>query len=321
MALPVFRAASAKSNAAQTTTPALPAGIQADDIILLVAVCPVANTISITANGSAGTWTAITGTPVAATAGSKLYVWWARYGGSGSTGPTVQASASDVIHAATLAYSGCLASGSPINNQAVSTENTSDTSFSFATGISSSVNDCLAICVASILRDSNTGSVPVMTNASLASLNVRYNECTNTGVGGGFGVTEGAKATAGTLGTFACTYAASSAKAYAAFALAPAVTIQSAAAAETFTFTETAAALRDRMGASAQAYTLTDAAAAEQVREAAAAEALSFGETAAALRDRLGAAAEALVFGETAAGEVEGEGGEVWHRTAGFFMR
>lgn len=150
--------------------------------------------------------------------GNVLYVWWGRWT-AGSTGPTVHASASDVIVAATAAWSGCVDVGSPIDIASTGTETTVDNSFSFATGISSTRNNCLAICVASILRDSNTASVPVMANTSLASLASRLNICSNTGSGGGFGLSEGAKATAGTLGTWTNTYAATSAKSYITFAL------------------------------------------------------------------------------------------------------
>lgn len=218
MGIPAFVAASAKAAAAQDATPALPAGMSANAIVLLVAVCPTANTLSISANGSISSWNLLSGMPVNVAAGEALYVWWGRWS-SGSTGPTVHASASNIVCAGTVAYSGCIDVGSPIDISATGTETTSDTSFSFATGISSTRNNCMAICVASILRDSNVSSVPVMANASLASLTSRMDFCTNTGSGGGFGLSEGTKATAGTLGTWSNTYGAASPKGYVTFAL------------------------------------------------------------------------------------------------------
>ena len=79
--------------------------------------------------------------------------------------------------AATAAWSGCKTTAAVINNQNTGTETTVDNSFSFATGISSTAVNCMILCVASIKRDSNTASVPVMTNASLGSLASRLNFC------------------------------------------------------------------------------------------------------------------------------------------------
>ena len=109
----------------------------------------------------------------------------------------------------------------PFEIEAASAETTSDNSFSWAPGTSTADADRLVLCVSSILRDSNTASVPVCTNAALSALASRANYCTSSGAGGGFGVTEGAKAAAGSVGTFACTYGASSPKAYLSFAIKP----------------------------------------------------------------------------------------------------
>lgn len=218
MALPVFRAASAKAAGAASATPALPAGSAANDIVVLVAVCNDGETLSISANGSIGTWTEIA--TVTSGGWQTLKIWWGRYS-SGTTGPTVAVTA-DHVCCATAGWSGCVPSGSPVDVSATGTEAASDTSFSFASGISSTVNDCIALCIASIQRDSNVASVPVMANSSLTSLASRLDHCTNTGTGGGYGLSEGAKATAGTLGTFTNTYATASGKTYLALALRPA---------------------------------------------------------------------------------------------------
>jgi hypothetical protein len=256
MALPVFVAASSKAPAAQDATPALPAGMSSGNIVLLFATCPTANTISITAAGSIATWTPISGSPVTVTGGEALYVWWGRWA-SGTTGPTVHASASDVIIAATAAWSGCIDTGDPVDIANTGSETTVDNSFSFASGVSSTRNNTMAICVASILRDSNTASVPVMTNASLGSLASRLNICTNTGAGSGFGVSEGTKATAGTLGTWACTYAATSAKSYLTLALIGGISGVVTPTAETVT--QNVVGVRTRLGAVATALVVAQA--------------------------------------------------------------
>lgn len=307
MAIPIFVAAGAKTAAAQDAIPPLPAGMAAGAIVILVATCPTANTLSITANGSVTTWTAITGSPVTVAAGEALYVWWGRWA-SGTTGPTVHASASDVVCAGTAAWSGCLDVGSPIDVQATGTETTSDTSFSFATGISSTRNNCLAICVASILRDSNVASVPVMTNTSLAALASRLDYCTTTGAGGGFGLSEGTKATAGTLGTWANTYGAASPKGYITFALIggksgivspTAITVTDTVVgvrtrlgvvtATALTVTDTVVGVRKRLGVvTATALTVSDVVAGAVVKTGAAALILVVSDVVAGIRKRLG---------------------------------
>lgn len=220
MALPVFRAAGAKS--AGTTgavTVAAPAGVATGDLEILIAEVPTAATCSITNNGG-GAWTAMTGSPITVAAGERLYVW-SRIRAGGDGDPQVTASA-DHVCSARLAYqAGTFDTSDPFELETTSTETTSDTSFSWAPGGTTGGADRLVLVVSSILRDSNTASVPVCTNASLTSLASRANYCTNSGAGGGFGVTEGAKATAGTIGTFACTYGAASPKSYISFAIKP----------------------------------------------------------------------------------------------------
>ncbi len=219
MALPAFRSASAKAAGTGAVTPALPASMAANDIVLLVASTIAGGSISITAVGSIATWTPITGSPVDVTAGEKLYVWWGRWA-SGTTGPTVTPG-SDHCIAGTVAYSGCITDATVINQQATGSETTSDQSFSFATGVSSTVKDCLCIGICTSGEDSNTGQVPVMANTSLAALASRLNIQTNSGGGGGFGLSEGTLAVAGSMGTWTCTIGVSSAKAYLTLALRP----------------------------------------------------------------------------------------------------
>lgn len=220
MALPVFRAAGAKSTGTTgATAVAAPAGLVAGDLEVLVATTIAGGSISITTAGG-GAWTAVPNTPIDVTAGEKLYVWYREFA-PGDSSPSVTPG-SDHVCAARLAYKvGTFDRTTPIEVAVSSTEATSDTSFSWAPGTSTTVNDCLVLVVSTSGVDSNTAQVPVCTNASLTALASRANYNTTSGGGGGFGVTEGAKATAGTTGTFACTYAGASPKAYASFAIRP----------------------------------------------------------------------------------------------------
>src|SRR5678815_2129484 len=112
MALPVFRAASAKAaGTTGATAVGLPAGLVAGDIVILCASTIAGGSISITTAGSLS-WTEITSGGLDVASGEKLYVWWGRYV-SGSTGPSVTPG-SDHVCAGTIAYSGCVPNGSPI---------------------------------------------------------------------------------------------------------------------------------------------------------------------------------------------------------------
>jgi len=216
---PVFRAASAKADSTTAATPELPAGSVADDIVLLVASCDIGSVLSITANGSIGTWNLIVD-GLADIVDEALYVWWGRYV-SGSTGPTVTVDI-DHVCAATVGYSGCIANGSPIHQQATGVDGVSDTNFSFATGVSTSIANtmCIGICTSGF--DSNTGQVPVMANSSLAALASRLNINTSLLGGGGFGLSEGTLAVAGSMGTWTATLSNATVKTYATLALRPA---------------------------------------------------------------------------------------------------
>jgi hypothetical protein len=213
------RTPSAKASGTGAVTPALPTGMSAGDVVLLVASTIAGGTCTITANGSVSTWTALSGSPIDVTGGEKLYVWWGVWS-SGTTGPTVTPG-SDHCCAATQAFGG-VDTTTPIHVSATGSETTSDTSFSFPTGLTTTLADCLCGCIATSGQDTNTGQVPVMTDANLTSLTLEFNYNTLSGGGGGFGFTTGSLATAGAVGTFACTYANASPKAYIAFALAPA---------------------------------------------------------------------------------------------------
>lgn len=259
MALPVFRAASAKASGTGAVTPALPAGVAANDIVLLVATTIAGGSMSITANGSITTWNAVSGSPIDVASGEKLWVWWGRYA-SGSTGPTVTPG-SDHSCACTLAYSGVDRGASPLEATATGTETTSDTSFSFATGVSTSGVNRLVLAVCSTGADSNTAQGSSEANSSLTSVASRANFCTNSGGGGGFDVIEGALAAAGSTGTFTATLGTATPKAYITFALIPLnpVTASPGVGSETLTgFAPTASATQNKRvtpGVGAETYT------------------------------------------------------------------
>ena len=219
MAIPTSRTPGAKASGTGAVTPALPANIAVGDIAILVATTIAAGTITITADGGQA-WTAFTGSPIDVASGEKLYVWWRRHA-AGNTAPTI-APGSDHICAGINAYAGCVPSGDPVNAAATGTETASDTTFSFTSGISTTLDDCICICICSTGADATSGQFTVMTNGNLSSLAERMDYCTNSGGGGGFAQDEGGLATAGAMGTWASTLSTATPKAYLAFALAPA---------------------------------------------------------------------------------------------------
>lgn len=212
----------AEATGTGAVTPALPASMQSNDICVLVATTITAGTVTITATGSITIWTAITGSPVDVTLGEKLYVWWGRWT-SGTTGPTVTPGG-DHIEAGIGAWRNCLGSGSPIDVSQTGTETVSDTTFSFATSISTTVNGAMCIAICTTGQDIATnGRFTTMTDGSLTSLAERIDYCTSSGSGGGFALDEGYKATTGVVGTWASTLLVASTKAYISFALKPAL--------------------------------------------------------------------------------------------------
>ena len=218
--IPTFRAAGTMGHSTTSTfTPGLPSGTAANDILILYGVTYTGGTLTITAAGSV-TWNAMTGSPVDVAVGDKLYVWWGRYS-SGSTGPTLQASADHGL-GRILGFYNCYTGGSPIDVSAVGTETTSDTTMSFATGLTTTYNNELCVSVFSTTYDptsDTTAAFSAEANTNLASVTERSDNDVNEGNGGGAGSCTGTRVTAGAMGTFTATYAYASPKAYMAFAL------------------------------------------------------------------------------------------------------
>jgi len=217
MAMPVSRTPGAKaSGTTGAVSVPLPADIAIGDIAILVAETDPTGTVSITVTGGQA-WTAFTGSPITVASGSKLYVWWRRHA-SGNTAPSVQATV-DHVCAGCNAYSGCIASGDPVDVSETGTEVASDTSFQFVTTISTTGPDRLCVCICTSSQDSNTGQFTVMTNGNLSNMAEKMDYETTSGHGGGFAFDQGGLAVAGAMGTFAATLSNAWPKAYIAFGL------------------------------------------------------------------------------------------------------
>lgn len=219
---PTYRATGTAGYATTgNVTVGLPAGMSSGDIVILVASCNWTNTVSILANGSIGTWTAIASPKKPTTSNllsENLYVWWGLYS-SGSTGPTIIGT--DHVVGRTIAYSNCNTT-SPIDVSSNGTEETSDTSMNFVTGLTTTYNNELVCIAASTgVSGNSTAAFASWADANLTSVTERMDNRTAAGGGGGFGFAEGLRAVAGAVATANSTYAASSYKSFIAFALRP----------------------------------------------------------------------------------------------------
>jgi hypothetical protein len=217
--IPVYRSTGAKTASTTSAAVAEPTGVATGDLEILVTSTISGGSNSIADNGGSA-WTAMTGSPVDAGDGEALYVWW-RIRQVGDSDPVISLT-SDHFCAARIAYTeGTFDATTPFEIETTGTEITSDTSFSWSPGTTTAGTNRVVLCIATSGFDSNTSQVKIMSNSSLTSRALRVNYETSSGGGGGFGATEGARSTAGGVGTFACTYAKASPKAYMSFAIRP----------------------------------------------------------------------------------------------------
>lgn len=197
--LPTARTPSAKASGTGAVTPALPSGMSAGDIVLLVATTRNDKTCSITANGSISSWTGITGSPIQpAGGGETIYVWYGWYD-SGSTGPTVTPSG-DHCCAGTMAYGG-VDTTNPINVQRAVDAGYVGPDVNWASSLTTTVDNCMIILTSSNGADTTTAQHSNQSAVNLANVAEVMDFETNSGYGGGFQLVSGELATAGAVGT------------------------------------------------------------------------------------------------------------------------
>jgi len=216
--IPTWRATGTAASGTGAITVGLPSGMSANDIVILVASTIAGGSITITSDGSVTPWTAVSGSPIDVTGGEKLYVWWGRWS-SGTTGPTLTPG-SDHIVGRTVAYYRCYAGGSPIDVSATGTETTSDTSFSFATGLTTTYNNEMIIIICSTGYDGDsTAQFGSWTGPNLGTKTERMDNCVSAGGGGGFGLCQASLVANGAVGTVGATLTQATPKSYITFAL------------------------------------------------------------------------------------------------------
>ena len=209
MALPTFVAAGAMSSGTAAITPAHPAGIATDDILLLFLETSAQEIGIATLNG--GTWTLVPSSPQQvsgsdAGAVSRLTVFWSRYNGT-QTAPVTTDSGDHQV-GVILAFRGCSTTGHPWDVTNGSTDGASNTALS-AVGNTTRVADCLIVIASARGNDAAGAGFSAWANADLANVTERFDDGAVDGTGGGIGIATGELATAGAYGATTATVSTS----------------------------------------------------------------------------------------------------------------
>jgi PKD repeat protein len=219
---PTFVAAGAMAGGSGAITPALPAGIQTNDILLLFV--ETANQVITITNPNGGTWTEVAGSPqaIGSTGGSnatRLTAFWSRYNGTQGA-PTLADSGNHQL-ARMIAVRGCVASGNPWNVTAGGTE-AADTSGEIPGATTTVANTLVVTAIATSVPDANgNAAFSAWTNANLTGLTERTDDTISASNGGGLGTATGVKTTAGAYGTTTVTVSQSALDATLSIALKP----------------------------------------------------------------------------------------------------
>jgi hypothetical protein len=222
MAIPTFVNFGVAATGTTAVSPALPASLLVDDILLLfIETANEAITIP-TPNG--GTWTEVTGSPqgtgtAAGLASTRLTVFWSRY--NGTQGAPTTSDSGDHQIAQITAWRGCINTGNPWDVTAGDVLAAASTSVAIP-GATTTVNDCLIVAIVSNATDTGTSQTGTWANASLSGVVERSDVSSTSGNGGGVGCASGGKAIAGAYSATTAVLATSSVQGRLSIALKPA---------------------------------------------------------------------------------------------------
>lgn len=213
---PTVVAVGAVASSANAITPAFPASIAADDILITVAECEGVTTPGAYTLPSG--WAHVTGSPVQQSTNTRLWVIWRRYDGV-FTAPSLGDSGDHNL-GRMIAVRGCPTTGDPWDVANSGVEATSDTSALWP-GATTTIDDTLILEIICTSADSSTaplGGTP-LTNANYSSITTQINNGIITGNGGAIGVVSATKATAGATGQSTGTLAVAGFKSFMTMAL------------------------------------------------------------------------------------------------------
>ena len=206
MAVPTFQAAGTAIGAKGAVSPAWPAHAVND--IALLFVESTGGQVA-TLSTPAG-FVAVTNSPQATgatTAGTQITVFWARATSTTMAAPTV-ADPGDHVYARILTYRSVVGTGNPWDITGGGVKAATSTSVT-VTGVTTTVADTLIVQAVARDNDSAAAAFSAQANSNLTGIVERSDAGTTQGNGGGFGVWDGVKATAGATGDTTATVTSS----------------------------------------------------------------------------------------------------------------
>lgn len=194
-------------------TPAFPASLAADDVILGIGESVGgANYPTIATNGFAHISSDATPvSPVVQGVNTQLSVVWRRY--DGAVTAHAWGDSGDHNIGRYLAIRGCPTTGNPWHIVSVATSATSSTAASWP-GVTTTVPDCLVLEIIATGADIGTAQLGALTNANYTSIVEQIDNATTSGGGGVIGCVSATKATAGATGASTATLTTAATKAY-----------------------------------------------------------------------------------------------------------
>lgn len=212
-AMPTFVAAGTAQGGTGALTVPAPAGIQNNDILLLLVETRPDQTVAAPSG-----YAEVTGSPqlTTLTSGTQMSVFWKRTNGTESD--ITVADSGDHQVAQILAFRGCVTSGNPWDVSGGAIQDTATTSVSISGMTTTVANTLVVVCCASG-TDTATAQFSSWANASLSNVTEQVDSFF--AAGGGFSCMTGGKATAGATGTSTATLATSARHAWVQLALKP----------------------------------------------------------------------------------------------------
>ena len=202
MAVPTFQAAGTAISAKGAVSPVWPTHAVNDIALLFVESTGGQQATLSTAAGFA----AVTDSPQATgttTNGTRITVFWARATSTTMAAPTV-ADPGDHVYARIITYRSVVGTGDPWDITGGGVKAAASTSVT-VTGVTTTVADTLIVQAVARDNDSAAAAFSAQANANLTGIVERSDAGTALGNGGGFGVWDGVKATAGATGNTTAT--------------------------------------------------------------------------------------------------------------------
>jgi hypothetical protein len=206
---------------ASAITPAFPASLAVDDVLLGIGESTGgANFPSIATNGFAHISSDATPvSPVVQGVNTQLSVVWRRY--DGVVTAHAWGDSGDHNIGRYVAVRGCPTTGNPWHVVAVASSATSSTAASWP-GLTTTVDDCLILEILATGADISTAQIASITNGTYTSITEQMDNATALGGGGVIICYSATKATAGATGASTGTLTTAATKAYMTLAFAPA---------------------------------------------------------------------------------------------------